>query len=478
MKMWKKVAIGVGALVVLGGIAAYSVKQANKDIVTVQTGKVGKQDLTSLVTASGEVRPKTYTNVLAEGYGKITEIAVKEGDHVRRGDVLLKLENIQPAADVEAQRAAQGSSEAAIKSAEATYRSAQAEVTRAKADFERAKFDWDRAKQLYEAELISKQEFDSRKAAGESAAAAVDSASARLQQARAELDRTRSGLDQMNAVLTRARDVLRKTTITAPIDGVVTFVAVRVGENVVLGIQNSPGSYLMTISDMSIVTAEVKVDETDIVNVKMGQEADVTIDAVPGKTFKGRVTEVGNQAVLRTSGLATTQTTSGSQEAKDFKVIVTLNDPPQNVRPGLSTTAKIRTAERKAALAIPMQALAVRTRKDLDDAKAEADKKAKGGSSGGSGVTLAAAKPPASGVDPKKEEIQGVFVVRNGKAEFVEVKTGITGITDIEVLNGLNENDEIVTGSFRALRTLKPGARVKVDNKAPGGNREENQSGS
>jgi HlyD family secretion protein len=470
MKMWKKVTIGVGAVVVLGGIALYSVNQANKDIVTVQTGKVGKQDLTSLVTASGEIRPKTYTNVLAEGYGKITEIAVKEGDHVRRGDVLLKLENIQPAADVEAQRAAQGSSEAAIKSAEANYRSAQAEVTRAKADFERAKFDWDRAKQLFEAELISKQEFDSRKASGESAAAAVDAANARLQQSRAELDRTRSGLEQMNAVLTRARDVLRKTTITAPIEGVVTFVAVRVGENVVLGIQNSPGSYLMTISDMSVVTAEVKVDETDIVNVKQGQEADVTIDAVPGKTFKGRVTEVGNQAVLRTSGLATTQTTSGSQEAKDFKVVITLNDPPQNVRPGLSTTAKIRTAERKDALAIPMQALAVRTRKDLDDARMEAEKKAKGDSS----VTLAAAKPATPGADPKKEEIQGVFVVRNGKAEFVEVKTGITGVTDIEVLSGLKEKDEIVTGSFRALRTLKPGSRVKVDNKAPG--KEENQS--
>jgi HlyD family secretion protein len=474
MKTWKKVAIGVGTVVVLGSVALYSVKQANKDVVTVQTGKVGKQDLTSLVTASGEIRPKTYTNVLAEGYGKITEIAVKEGDHVRRGDVLLRLENIQPAADVEAQRAAQGSSEAAIKSAEANYRSAQAELARAKADFERAKFDWDRGKQLYEAELISKQEYDARKATGESAAAAVDAANARLQQSRADLDRSRSGLEQMSAVLTRARDVLRKTTITAPIEGVVTFVAVRVGENVVLGIQNSPGSYLMTISDMSVVTAEVKVDETDIVNVKMGQEADVTIDAVPGKTFKGRVTEVGNQAVLRTSGLATTQTTSGSQEAKDFKVIVTLNDPPQNVRPGLSTTAKIRTAERKSVLAIPMQALAVRTRKDLDDAKKEAEKKAKGGDGGS--VTLAASKPATPGTDPKKEEIQGVFVVKGGKAEFVEVKTGITGVTDIEVLSGLAENDEIVTGTFRALRSLKPGARVKVDNKAPAA--AENQSSS
>jgi HlyD family secretion protein len=470
MKKWKKVLLGVGGLAVVGIVVAVSVKQANKDVVTVQTGKVSKQDLTSLVTASGEIKPKTYTNVLGEGFGKITEIVVKEGDHVKRGDVLLKLENIQPAADVEAQQAAQTSSEAGIKSAEANYRSAQADVTRAKADFEKAKFDWDRGKQLYENELISKQEYDARKAAYDSSNAAVDVSNARLQQTRAELDRSRSTTDQMRAVMTRAKDVLRKTTYTAPIEGVVTYIAVRVGENVVMGIQNAPGSYLMTISDMSTVTAEVKVDETDIVNVKMGQDCDVTIDAVPGKTFKGKVTEVGTQAVLRTSGLATSQTTSSTQEAKDFKVVVTLLEPPQSIRPGLSTTAKIKTAEKKAVLAIPMQALAVRTRKDLDDAKAAASKKG-----GSPGVTLAAARPAsAPGSDPKKEEIQGVFVVRSAKVEFVEVKTGITGVTDIEVTEGLKEGDEIVTGSYKALRTLRPGAPVKVDNKAPA--KEENQS--
>lgn len=463
MKTWKKVAIGIGVLVVGGIVVQVSLQQANKDVVTVQTGKVGKQDLVSQVTASGEIRPKTYTNVLAEGFGKITEIYVKEGDVVKRGDVLLQLENIQPTADVEAQRASLASQEAGVKSAEANYRSASADVNRAKAEHDRAKFDWERGQQLYEAELISKQEFDARKASYDASVATLEAASARLQVTRAELERSRSMLEQTRAILTRARDVLRKTTITAPIGGVVTYIAVRVGENVVMGIQNSPGSYLMTISDMSVVTAEVKVDETDIVNVKQGQEVDVTIDAVPGKTFKGRVTEVGTQAVLRTSGLATTQTTTGSQEAKDFKVIITLNDPPQTLRPGLSTTAKIKTASRDDVLAIPMQALAVRTRKDLEEAAEQASKQ------GGPGVTLAAAKADPAVKDPKKEEIQGVFVVRNGKAEFVQVKTGITGVTDIEVLEGLKEGDEIVTGSYRALRTLKHGARVKVDNKAPGG---------
>ncbi len=463
MKTWKKVGIGVGAAVVIGGIVWYSVNQANKGVVTVQTGKVAKQDLTSLVTASGEVKPKTYSNVLGEGFGKITEIVVKEGDHIKKGDILLRLENIQPTADVQAQTATLSSSEAAIKSADANYRSSQAELLQRRADLERAKFDWERARGLYEAGLIPKADYDARKSAFDSSSAAVEASSARLQQLRAELDRSRSILDQNHALLNRSRDVLRKTTYTAPINGVVSYIAVRVGENVVPGIQNASGSFLMTMSDMSVVTAEVKVDETDIVNVKNGQSADVTIDAIPGKIFKGRVTEVGSQAVLRTSGLATTQTQASSQEAKDFKVVVTLENPPENVRPGLSTTAKIRTAEKRNVLTIPIQALAVRTRKDLEEAASEANKRK--GSSGS--VTLAASKPLPAGTDPKKEEIQGVFVVRGGRARFVQVETGITGITDIEVVSGLKEGDELVTGSYKALRTLRPDASVKVDNRAP-----------
>jgi HlyD family secretion protein len=459
MKTWQKVAIGVGAVVVIGGIAAYSVKQASKGVVTVQTAKIGKQDLVSLVTASGEVRPKTYSNVGGEGFGKIVELAVKEGDRVRAGDVLLRLEATQVTADVEAQRAALSSTEAGMKSAEANHRSAQAELTQRKADFEKARFDWERAEKLYKEELISKQEYDARKSQFESSSAAIEVSTARVNQTRAELERARSLQGQSTAVLTRARDVLRKTTYTAPINGVVTYIAVRVGEHVVAGIQNSPGSYLMTISDLSLVNAEVKVDETDIVNVRHGQECDVTIDAVPNKIFKARVTEVGTQAVLRTSGLATTQSQTGSQEAKDFKVVCTLENPPDSIRPGLSTTAKIKTAERKNVLSVPLQALAVRTRKDLDDAKNE-------GKGGGAKVE-AASLTKSTGPDPRKEEIQGLFVVKNGKAEFIAVKTGITGVTDIELLEGVNEGDEIVTGSYRALRTLKPGAKVKVDNKAP-----------
>jgi HlyD family secretion protein len=277
---------------------------------------------------------------------------------------------------------------------------------------------------------------------------------------KAQLEQTRAQLGQSQAVEKRQKDVLSKTIYTSPINGIVSYLPEKVGDYVVPGITNTNGSFLMTLSDMSTVTAEVKVDETDIVNIKMGQEADVTVDALPGKIFKGKVTEIGSQATLRSSGLATTQSTTSTQEAKDFKVVVTLDNPPENLRPGLSTTAKIKTAEKKGAVAIPIQALAVRTRKDLE----EAAKNAKGRAE--SGVTLAA-PPPAAAGDPKKDEIQGVFVVNGKKAYFRPVETGISGVTDIEITKGLQVGDEIVVGSYKALRTLKPEASVKIDNSAP-----------
>jgi HlyD family secretion protein len=277
----------------------------------------------------------------------------------------------------------------------------------------------------------------------------VDSSKARVMSLKATLDQMRAQVNQNRAVLVRTKDVLNKTTYISPINGIVSYLPERVGDYVVPGIQNSNGSFLMTLSDMSVVTAEVKVDETDIVNVKIG------------KTFKGKVTEIGSQAVLRSSGLTTTQTTTSTQEAKDFKVVVTLASPPENLRPGLSTTAKIKTAEKKNVVAIPIQALAVRTRKDLEEAV-----KAAKNQGGGSSVTLAAPPPPAAG-DPKKDEVQGVFVINGKKAIFKPVETGIAGVTDIEVTKGLQPGDEIVVGSYKALRTLKPEAMIKIDNSAP-----------
>lgn len=454
MKTWQKVGIGVGAVAVLGGLVLFSVYQVNKGVETVQSGQVVRQDLTSIVTASGEIRPKNYTNVLGEGIGKITDIVVKEGDHVKRGDILLRLESIQPGADVQAQQDTVEGSDAAVKAAEANYDAAQATLAQRQADLEKAKLDWARSQSLYKEELIAKSDYDAAHASYDSAVAALKAAGAQVEQTRAANEQSRLVAEQARAVLTHTQDVLRKTTYRAPIDGIVSYIAVRVGENVVPGIQNAEGSFLMTISDMSVVTSEVKVDETDITNIRAGQPADVTIDAVPGKTYKGHVTEVGELAILRSSGqAATTQTTANTQEARDFKVVVTLDNPPDSLRPGLSSTAKIQTAQKSAVLTIPIQALAVRSQADLDEAK-----QPKGN------VTLAASKPATTA---EKTDIQGVFVIRANKAEFVPVQTGITGITDIEITGGLKEGDQIVTGSYKILRTLKPGTSVKVDNSVP-----------
>jgi HlyD family secretion protein len=459
MKMWKKVAIGIGVVALAGGIVVFSINQANKGVVKIQTAKVAKQDsLVSVVTASGEIKPTTYTNITAQGFGRVTEILVHEGDRVKKGDRLLLQENIQANADVQAQAAQINSNQSGVAAADASQKAAQADVTQQQANLEKAKLDFDRGQGLLKDGLIPKQDFDQRKTAYDAALAQVEASRARVMAQKAQLEQGRANLDQSKAVLVRTKDVLSKTTYLSPINGIVSYLPVKVGEYEVLGMQNATGSFLMTISDMSTITAEVKADETDIVNIRIGQMADVTIDAVPGKIFKGKVTDIGSQAVLRTSGLATTQTTTSNQEAKDFKVVVTLENPPDNLRPGLSATAKIKTAERKDVIAVPIQALAVRSHKELE----EFAKKAQSGSN----VTLAAPPPPAAG-DPKKDEVQGVFVVNGKKAYFRPVETGISGVTDIEITKGLQAGDEIVTGSYKALRTMKPESSVKVDNTAP-----------
>jgi HlyD family secretion protein len=455
MKAWQKVATGAGLLAV-GGIAWFAVYRFNKGVVTVQTGEVVRQDVTSVVTASGEIRPKNYTNVLGEGIGKITEIVVKEGDRVKRGDVLLHLENIQPGADVKAQTAGVEAAESGTAAASAGYDAAVATLAERQADLEKANLNWQRAERLYKEELISKQDYDASKSAYDAAVAALGASRAQVEQTRAAREQMRSNLEQSRAQLTHTKDVLRKTTYTAPISGIVSYISVRVGENVVPGIQNAEGSFLMTISDMSVVTAEVKVDESDITDIRAGQPADVTIDAIPGKNFTGHVSEVGELAILRTTGQAAmTETTANTQEARDFKVVVTLDQPPSALRPGLSATAKIRTAEKRNVLTIPIQALAVRSQADLELAEAKSGQ-----------VTLAASGAQA-GAGSAKPDVQGVFVVRGKRASFVPVETGISGVSEIEVTRGLDEGEQIVVGSYKALRTLRPGAAIKVDNSVP-----------
>ncbi len=224
MKTWHKVAIGAGAVVVLGGIVLFSVNQANKGVVTVQTAKVANQEnLVSLVTASGEIKPTTYTNVTAQGFGRITDILVKEGDHVKKGDKLLLQENVQANADVQAQSAAITSSEAGSEAADASYRAAQADLLSQQANLEKAKLDYDRGQGLYKGGLIPKQDFDQRKTSYDSAVASVESAKARVLSLKAQLDQTRSQINQNKAVLVRTKDILRKTTYTSPINGIVSY---------------------------------------------------------------------------------------------------------------------------------------------------------------------------------------------------------------------------------------------------------------
>src|SRR5947209_2443582 len=353
--MKKKIIIIAVIAVVLIGIVAFTITQGQRNAIAVQTGKVAKQDLATIVSASGEIKPLTYVNVGANAFGKIVKLYVKEGDRVKRGQLLAQLEKVQSAADVEAQRATVGASQTDEVAAEAGVNTAVADLNRARADAERTKLDYERASGLYKEQLISKSDFDARKAAYEVAAAAVIQAEARIAQGKAQTESAKGHIAQAKATLTRASDQLSKTTYVAPYDGVVTNLPVREGETVVVGIQNSQGSTLMTIADMSVITAEVKVDETDIVNVKLDQPAEVTIDAIPNQTFKAAVSEIGNNAVVRSTGVSTSQETIAGQEAKDFKVVVTLQNPPENLRPGLSATAKITTATRNHALSIPIQ---------------------------------------------------------------------------------------------------------------------------
>ena|SRR5579863_573557 len=447
MKNWKKPALIVAIIVGLLAIVGFTVQQSRKGVITVQTGKVTREDLTSVVTASGEIKPKVYVNIGANAFAKITHLYVHEGDRVKRGQLLAMLDNVQPQADVSANNSALNASRTDAIAAQAAVNTASADVKSSDAELEHAKFDYDRSKALYDQQLISKSDYDVKKAAYDTATAQLAMSKAKLAQAKASLDSAQGHISQNAAMLRHAADVLSKTQYEAPFDGIITNVPVREGETVVPGIQNSPGSTLMTIGDTSVMTAEVRVDESDIVNVQLGQPAEVTIDAMPKQKFKGTVTEIGRNALLRSTGVSTAQSTSSGQEAKDFKVVVALQDPPPNVLPGLSATARITTAKKNSVLSIPIQALTIRERGDLST-----DKK---------GSVHAAA--PTGG--DSKEELQGVFVIRNHKeATFLPVATGISGTTDIEVTNGLSEGDEIITGSYKVLRTLRNGASVKVDN--------------
>lgn len=455
MSTRKIILITLGAVILVGivvGTVIHNRSQGTKVATTV----LKRQDLTAIVTGSGQIKPKTYVNVGATAFGRITHLYVKEGDHVTKGQTLATIENVQPASSVAAQAATIASQKIDVNAYHAAERTAEANLVQSRADLQQKKFDIDRYQQLYAQNLVSKQDYDARKAAYDVAAATVAQREAALAQAKAQTLSAGGKVDQSVASQRANFDALDKTISRAPFDALVTNVPVREGETMVTGIQNALGSTLMTLADMSVITAEVKVDETDIVNVKLNQPVDVTVDALPGKVFKGHVTEVGDQALLRTTGIATSQSTTGTEEAKDFKVVVTLDETAPELRPGLSTTAKITTAHRPNVVTLPIQALVQR-----DPAIEQAFEKNRGKNPSKSADPNASATPKGGGV-------QGVYVIKKQKSDlfvrFVPVQTGIIGSTDIEVTSGLNPGEEVVTGRFKVLRTLHSGTRVKRDN--------------
>jgi HlyD family secretion protein len=434
----RKIIVTVIVLIVLAAGAVGTVRM-RRTALKVQTARVARQDLASAVTASGEIKPRKYINISASATGRIQELLVKEGDRVKKGQLLGSLESIQPGADLESQRANiraaeadSTASEAALKAADDNIKQIQRAVDRARNDLEQARTEFGRAQTLLEHRLISRQDFESKQVALKNGEATLSEAQDRIGQARAQREQSAAQLAaaqakvlQARASLQRLSDILHNYNFYAPLDGVVTNLPVRVGETVVPGIQNSSGSSVMTIADVSLITADVKVDETEIVTIQLGQPSEIKIDAIPGQVFTGKVIEIGTSAILRSTGVAASDSAVSSQEAKDFKVVVALDSPPEVVRPGVSCTAKITTATRKKALAVPLQAVTVR------------------------------------------QSQQGVFVVRDGKAEFRRVSTGISATLEIEVTDGLQEGDEIITGAYQVIRTLRSGAEVTVDNRAP-----------
>lgn len=420
----RRIAAAVAVLVVVGGVVGFSVTRDSRSRITVQTGKVAKADLVSTVSASGEIKPKKYVNVSANVSGRITDLLVEEGQRVRKGQVMARIDSTR--------------FEAVTRQSDAAVASARADLSRAAADVELAQLNYDRSGQMWRDKLISEQAYQQAEADLKMKKAALESASKRIAQLQAALDSN--------------TDDLEKTTVVSPMDGIITSLLKEEGE-VVIGAQSFSPTQIMTVADLSVMETEIMVDETEIQHVALGQTAEVRVDALQDTKVMGEVTEIGSSAIPRGTTGATTATSTANQ-AKDFKVKITLRDPPTSLRPGLNATADITTGVKKAVIAVPIQAVVVR----------ELDKDGKVVDPSAAPASGPAPVAGASGAPARKNvEQDGVFVVDNGLAKFRPVKTGLIGETEIEILDGLKEGEELVTGSYRTLRTLKDEAKVKLD---------------
>ena len=473
----KKIWILVVAVLLLAIVILSSVR-SGQNAVSVQTSVAKRKDvLVSKVTASGEIRAQEFVDLQSEIAGIITDLLVREGASVKSGDVLLRIDPVQTEAEKDSSSAQYESALADIRSQEfmilnaeanlqrdeASLRSTRADLALAEDNYTRAETSFRRKQSLFEDALISRDEYEIAQLDRRSAEVRLESAKAQAQQVELQVQVSRNSIQQnkasaesrlasskaSSARLRQANDQLKKTTLYSPLDGVVTQLNVEKGERAQPGIMSNPQATLMTIANLSVIQAELRVDETDIVNLSLGDIAEVRVDALPNDVFEGEVVEIGNSPI---------QSSSVSQEARDFKVIVTLRNPSSKLRPGMSCTGDITTDTRENALVIPIQALTVRdvnvddngryNPPTLDEARAMSD-----------------SSSSSSDDKDKKKELEGVFVIDkiNKAARFRDIKTGITGESEIEVLENLNEDEKIVTGSFQTLRTLKDGAAVKTD---------------
>lgn len=448
MKRWKKPLLALGALLAVAILVGVSVLRSQEGVVKVQTATAVRRTIRAIVNASGQIQPKTYADIDANSIGQVTQLLVKEGARVHKGQLLAVVQNVQQAADVKAFQAAVRTAVAQYAAAKATLATSKADLANTQAQMNQARANWSRAESLYGDQLISKQEYQTDQTTFDTARAERDLSAAKVRQSAANLLSSAAAIAQAKANLARVKNVYELTQLRSPLNGLVTYLPVHVGDTVVVGIQNQPGSEVMRVANMKIVQADLQVDETDINSVQIGQKATLTIDAYGNHVFHATVTEVGDTAILRSTGqAASTNTGTNTDQAKDFKVVLTLDHPPADVRPGLSCTANIVTATATHAVTVPLQAIVERTQAQLDPPRDGA---------------VQAAPPATSGRNPKL--IQGVFVLRAGHAVFVPVTTGVTGVDNIQVTKGVRPGDAVVIGPYHALRTMPNHSPVRIDN--------------
>lgn len=432
-----KLIIGVCLLAAAGGAGygVYRYRQAEIKAVTIEA--VAARDLQAVVTASGKIEPERSIDISADTMGRVTQLAVEEGQLVRRGDFLLQIDpkNLQ----AQAQRG-----EASVAVASAQLEQLRTAVITAQEQLALARDTLRRQRELWNQQLTTKESLD--RADSEVRVREAD-VKERIQQVATQEQRIRAE----NADLSNARYNLTKVRIESPIDGIVTRRNIEQGEMVVVGTMNNAGTVLLTIADMSVIEAEVEVDETDIPSVVIGQRASVTIDAMPDRTFTGKVSEIGNSPIQNTTG----QTTG--QQATNFKVVITIEDQIPLVRPGFTCTADITTATRDHVVAVPIQALLVREL--VYDAQGRVVRQPPDASRGDGAATTVVDLPPGH----VRKETEGVFVFRNNLAEFVPVTTGIAGERYFEVIAGLKPGEQVITGPFASVRDIRDGDPIRLE---------------